>query len=401
VKKRSRHEAEMNVMFIEHLKNLPIVPGMNSHINLWIGLVEACHGCRKKTGCQRRGGRNPQLPLFSPKRSPCYFCSRRHRPKGCLCIGEETLAQLGQTELTPLSQEEGSSHLLFERTNPQTDGGLRDIQCACGFAETAMNNDLVEGLQLVKIHQWDGSLLIKKSYREYSRYCLVLSRCGCYATEESFEKEENRMIQIKRAFHAVLDKQYPRPQGIIGHLAGELMVRQHEEETAWTVSVAGVQPTDNVLEIGFGAGKAIALLAEKTPGGSVAGIDLSATMVKRARARNRRAVRARRVTLQQGDAAHLPFAEQQFDKVISIHTFYFWSEPPVILAEIFRVLKPGGMCFITFTTGKAEETGLGGYQAIIEEQMLPDMRNIGWTSVSIKHGPIARHYKNVAVMGRK
>lgn len=209
------------------------------------------------------------------------------------------------------------------------------------------------------------------------------------------------MIQIKQAFNTVLNKQYPCPQGMIGYIAGELMVRQHEEETGWTVLVADVQPTDSVLEIGFGAGKAIALLAEKTPNGSVAGIDRSATMVKRAGARNWQAVRAERVTLQQGDAVHLPFAEQQFDKVISIHTFYFWSEPPVILAEIFRVLKPSGICFITFSVGKAEETGLGDYQTIIEEQMLPDMRNIGFTEVSIKQGPIARQYKNVMVIGRK
>ncbi|GAC1350950.1 MAG: hypothetical protein NVSMB27_38380 [Ktedonobacteraceae bacterium] len=209
------------------------------------------------------------------------------------------------------------------------------------------------------------------------------------------------MIQIKRAWSSVLNKQYPCPQGIMGRIAGELMVHQHGTETAWTVEIADVQPEDSVLEIGFGAGKAIALLAEKTSCGSVEGLDRSATMVKRARARNRRAVKAGRVTLQQGDAAHLPFEEQQFDKVISIHTFYFWSEHAAILAEILRVLKPGGMCIITFTTGKAEEAGLGYYQTILEEQMLPGMRNMGWTSASIKHGPIARQYKNVAVIGRK
>jgi SAM-dependent methyltransferase len=230
---------------------------------------------------------------------------------------------------------------------------------------------------------------------------LVLLRCCCYSTEESFEKEEYMMIQIKRAFNTVLNKQYPCPHGVIGRIAGELMVHQHGTEMAWTVAVADVQPAESVLEIGFGAGKAIELLAEKTPHGSVAGIDLSVTMVQRARARNERAVKAGRVTLRQGDAAHLPFAEQQFDKVISIHTLYFWSEPRAILAEIFRVLKPGGMCFITFTTGKAEETGLGYFQPILEEQMLPGMRNIGFTEVSIKHGPIARHYKNVAVIGIK
>lgn len=216
-----------------------------------------------------------------------------------------------------------------------------------------------------------------------------------------FEKEVYMIIQIKRTFNAVLNKQYPCPQGVMGRLAGELMVRQHGTETAWTVGVADVQPEDSVLEIGFGAGKAIELLAEKTLHGLVAGIDRSFTMVQRARARNRRAVRAGRVTLQQGDAARLPFAEQQFDRVISIHTFYFWSEPAVILAEIFRVLKPGGMCVITFTTGKAEETELGYFQETIEGQMLPDMRNIGFADVSIKHGPTARQYKNVAVIGKK
>jgi ubiquinone/menaquinone biosynthesis C-methylase UbiE len=160
------------------------------------------------------------------------------------------------------------------------------------------------------------------------------------------------MIQIKRTFNTVLNKQYPCPQGMIGYLAGELMVRQHEEETDWTVSVADVQPADSVLEIGFGAGKAIELLAEKAPGGSIAGVDLSATMVKRARTRNARAVRAGRVLLLQGDAAQLPFADRQFDKVISIHSLYFWPERAAVFAEIFRVLKPGGTCVVTFSTGK-------------------------------------------------
>src|SRR5690348_13800409 len=107
------------------------------------------------------------------------------------------------------------------------------------------------------------------------------------------------MIQITRTFQSALNKQYPCPKGVIGRFAGELMVRQHAEETAWTVSIANIQPADRVLEIGFGAGRAIELLAEKTTGGSVAGIDLSPTMVKRARKRNAQAVRAGRVTLQQ------------------------------------------------------------------------------------------------------
>lgn len=187
----------------------------------------------------------------------------------------------------------------------------------------------------------------------------------------------------------------------MGYLAGELMVRQHEEETTWTVSVADVQPTESVLEIGFGAGKAIALLAEKTPDGSVAGIDLSATMVKRARTRNARAIRAGRVFLQQGNAEQLPFTDQQFDNVISIHSIYFWPDPSLVFAEIFRVLKPGGTCVVTFSTGKVGEVEAKAREENIEEQTLPDIRKLGFTQIQLVPGPIARQFKNVAVLGKK
>lgn len=208
------------------------------------------------------------------------------------------------------------------------------------------------------------------------------------------------MIQINRVFETVLNPHYGCPQGVIGRFVGELMVRQHEKETTWTVSIADVQPTDRVLEIGFGAGKAIQLLEKKTTHGFVYGIDLSATMVKRAKERNAHAVRAGRVTLQQGEAAHLPFEEHHFDKVVSIHTFYWWSEEPhIFLTEVFRVLKPGGTLLFTFAYGKIGEERDYYDQTFIEEQIFPLMKSIGFTTVSSRPGPISRQFKHIAVFG--
>lgn len=210
------------------------------------------------------------------------------------------------------------------------------------------------------------------------------------------------MIQINRVFETVLSKHYVCPQGVLGSFVGELMVRQHEKETTWTVSIANVQPTDHVLEIGFGAGKAIQLLANKTAHGYVYGIDLSATMVKRATERNAHAVRTGRVVLQQGEATQLPFEEHHFDKVISIHTFYWWAEDPhKILTEMFRVLKPGGKLLFTFSPGKVGEERDYYDQIFIEEQVFPVMKNIGFTVVSSLPGPLSRQFKILAVVGTK
>jgi ubiquinone/menaquinone biosynthesis C-methylase UbiE len=215
------------------------------------------------------------------------------------------------------------------------------------------------------------------------------------------DSEEILVRQIKRTFETALNQQYPCPQGVMGRIAGELMVRQHTKETAWTVALAEVQPTDHVLEIGFGAGKAIALLAEIATRGFVAGVDLSPTMVKRAQKRNAPGLRAGRVTLLQGEAALLPFENRQFDRVVSIHTFYFWSDPLAVLTECFRVLKPGGRLVITLATGKTEETRKTGLEQLIAEQVLPHMRSIGYRDVSSIFGPVSRQFRILALVGAR
>ncbi len=210
------------------------------------------------------------------------------------------------------------------------------------------------------------------------------------------------MGQIQHVLDPILNKHYVCPQGVLGRFVGELMVRQHAPETTWTVAIADVQPADCVLEIGFGAGKAIQLLAEKATHGSVYGIDLSATMVKRARERNAQAVRAGRVILQQGEATHLPFEAQQFDKVISIHTFYWWAEDPhSILTEMYRVLKPGGKLLFTFANAKEGVERDYYDQTFIEEHAFSPMKSIGFTEITSQRGPLSRQFKILAVIGTK
>ncbi len=208
----------------------------------------------------------------------------------------------------------------------------------------------------------------------------------------------------KRIEASLLAGQHGHPSGIIGRMLGEQMVRQHMPETTWTISLLDIQPEDQILELGFGAGRAIELVAAQVTNGHVAGIDHSQAMVQAASRRNAKAIKAGLVTLHQGDVTTLPFADNQFDKIFSIQTLYFWSDPPRTLTEIFRVLKPGGMLVVTLSTGtinNTETTGLEGYQILLVEQIIPCMKQLGFTQAFIKQGPASRQFKTTAVIGMK
>ena len=234
---------------------------------------------------------------------------------------------------------------------------------------------------------------IKNMWEETSEIEKMIKRSFC-----------NFMNLMNRVKSSLLTGQYGHPRGIVGRVLGEQMVRQHMPETDWTISLLNIQPENSILELGFGAGRAIELVAAHAPNGRVSGIDISQAMVRAASHRNAHVIKNGRVTLRNGDLTTLPFADEQFDKVFSIQTIYFWPDPPNALAEIFRVLKRGGRLVITLSTGTidtVEVTGLEQYQLLLEEQIIPAMKHLGFTVASIEQGPASRQFKTTAVVGVK
>lgn len=109
------------------------------------------------------------------------------------------------------------------------------------------------------------------------------------------------------------------------------------------LDLAGVAPGNRVLDIGCGTGtQAIATWRRAQPRGSVAGIDISETMLSAARRKTRRA--GLDIPFHQADAAHLPFVDEQFD-IVTITTVMHMvpqSRRLLCLSEASRVLKRGG-----------------------------------------------------------
>jgi len=76
----------------------------------------------------------------------------------------------------------------------------------------------------------------------------------------------------------------------------------------------------------------------------ISGLDVSHSFVRIARESAREAGVV--IDFRQGDAAHMPFADDEFDFVVCRAAFKNFSDPVGALEEIHRVLKPGGKAAI-------------------------------------------------------
>jgi SAM-dependent methyltransferase len=106
--------------------------------------------------------------------------------------------------------------------------------------------------------------------------------------------------------------------------------------------VAAVHPRGKILEVGSGPGRLAVQLAREAPGITITGMDISEAMVERASRRAAGAGLSEGVRFEVGDVAALTLSDGEFDGVVSTLSLHHWSDPASGLAEIHRVLKPGG-----------------------------------------------------------
>jgi ubiquinone/menaquinone biosynthesis C-methylase UbiE len=153
---------------------------------------------------------------------------------------------------------------------------------------------------------------------------------------------------------AILMRTFGRPQGLLGRLGGIILARANRPFAQEVVALLDVRASEKVLEVGFGPGVGIELLAEAARTGRIAGIDPSREMVEQAARRNASAIRAGAVVLRPGTVESMPFADDAFDTVLAINSMQVWPDMRAGLREIRRVLARGGRVALGFTPNSGQ-----------------------------------------------
>jgi ubiquinone/menaquinone biosynthesis C-methylase UbiE len=132
--------------------------------------------------------------------------------------------------------------------------------------------------------------------------------------------------------------------------------KEHEESFMTALDALELTLDDRYLELGIGGGQLLERVLETVSG--AVGVDHSPDMLALTRARNAEALATGRLQLQEGDVHELPFRDAEFTRVACVNAFFFIERPAEFLAEVRRVLAPGGR-FVLVTALPAGSSSSG------------------------------------------
>lgn len=162
----------------------------------------------------------------------------------------------------------------------------------------------------------------------------------------------------------------------MGRLLGHIMAWHNYRDSAQM----------QLLEVGFDPGHAINMLTRQDADIGVTGIDQAPQMLGMAIRRNRTAVQNGQVRLGLGSAMQLPFADNSFDRAMSINCIYFWDDTVHGLWVLYHVSRPGGRLAIT-VCDKARPP----YDRFNTSELDQMLQLAGFSEVTVQHNGIASH----------
>lgn len=185
---------------------------------------------------------------------------------------------------------------------------------------------------------------------------------------------------------AAIAAQLSRPRGWFGRaVMTRVLNRGNRALIEATLDGLELAPGCRLLDVGFGGGLLLEL-AHRRGVRRLAGVDPSEAAVAFLRSRPGR-LKGAELRLELGVAEALPFDDASCDVVASTNTVYFWSDLARVFSELRRVLAPGGVLTVGFSSA-AKLRGFGtitrhGFHFHDERELAAAAAGAGFASVRL------------------
>jgi len=172
---------------------------------------------------------------------------------------------------------------------------------------------------------------------------------------------------------------------------GDEMESHHSDITEQTLALMNIQPGDRILDLGCGTGWASRRMARMAGHGEVVGLDVADEMLRRAELASSG---FKNVRYAWGSAENIPEADNAFNKVLSVESFYYYADQGKALDELRRVMAPGAKLFILINLYKDNHYSLRWVtelkvpvQALSESEYKTLLEKHGFTNVEARRIP--------------
>ncbi len=182
-----------------------------------------------------------------------------------------------------------------------------------------------------------------------------------------------------------LAKQLGYPSGIFGRLLMKLLNKGNASMNDFTFQQLDLQGEDAVLEIGFGGGYLLEKIINSQIPSRIVGIDPQVDVINMGKKKFQQAIAQEDLELQQASGESLPYDNDTFNKICTVNTIYFWSNPQQVLVECHRVLQSPGKLIVCYNSAEfLEQAKLTqhGFTAYQPEELESLMANSGFVDVS-------------------
>ena len=165
---------------------------------------------------------------------------------------------------------------------------------------------------------------------------------------DKFQKKANAKLTANRsaAENITIEGNPAKPEGESGAKMLNIMNDSHFAVTGWMLDIVGASDGDRILDIGCGGGMTLKRLSSQVLNGSLVGLDYSPLAIEESAKLNGEDVSTGKLKLVEASVCDMPLTSNNYDKAVSVESFYFWGDHETALKEINRVLKPGGSAFI-------------------------------------------------------